>query len=143
MSVLLVVNTSPYGSEGPYNAFRLAEALALRDEHVEVFLMGDAVQAARAGQDPRGAHASLEQMLVDLLERAVDVSCCGTCCSTRGLTEDHLIPSVRTATIHDPVAARGGGGKVVDGGGAHTRDCLLYTSPSPRDGLLSRMPSSA
>ena len=23
------------------------------------------------------------------------------------------------------------------------RNCLLYTSPSPRDGLLSRMPSSA
>ena len=23
------------------------------------------------------------------------------------------------------------------------RDCLLYTSPSPRDGLLYRMPSSA
>ena len=26
---------------------------------------------------------------------------------------------------------------------ALTRSCLLYTSPSPRDGLLSRMPSSA
>ena len=25
----------------------------------------------------------------------------------------------------------------------HNRHCLLYTSPSPRDGLLSRMPSSA
>ena len=25
----------------------------------------------------------------------------------------------------------------------HTKTCLLYTSPSPRDGLLSRMPSSA
>ena len=25
----------------------------------------------------------------------------------------------------------------------HYRNCLLYTSPSPRDGLLSRMPSSA
>ena len=24
-----------------------------------------------------------------------------------------------------------------------SRFCLLYTSPSPRDGLLSRMPSSA
>ena len=24
-----------------------------------------------------------------------------------------------------------------------SRNCLLYTSPSPRDGLLSRMPSSA
>ena len=28
---------------------------------------------------------------------------------------------------------------IVDGGNT----CLLYTSPSPRDGLLSRMPSSA
>ena len=27
--------------------------------------------------------------------------------------------------------------------GNKVRDCLLYTSPSPRDGLLSRMPSSA
>ena len=27
--------------------------------------------------------------------------------------------------------------------GANLSGCLLYTSPSPRDGLLSRMPSSA
>ena len=27
--------------------------------------------------------------------------------------------------------------------GAKVYRCLLYTSPSPRDGLLSRMPSSA
>ena len=27
--------------------------------------------------------------------------------------------------------------------GYRTEPCLLYTSPSPRDGLLSRMPSSA
>ena len=27
--------------------------------------------------------------------------------------------------------------------GPNTSTCLLYTSPSPRDGLLSRMPSSA
>ena len=26
---------------------------------------------------------------------------------------------------------------------SQNKDCLLYTSPSPRDGLLSRMPSSA
>ena len=29
------------------------------------------------------------------------------------------------------------------GAGTDTGTCLLYTSPSPRDGLLSRMPSSA
>ena len=28
-------------------------------------------------------------------------------------------------------------------GGERENNCLLYTSPSPRDGLLSRMPSSA
>ena len=27
--------------------------------------------------------------------------------------------------------------------GAHVQGCLLYTSPSPRDATLSRMPSSA
>ena len=30
-----------------------------------------------------------------------------------------------------------------DAGVDFVRSCLLYTSPSPRDGLLSRMPSSA
>ena len=36
-------------------------------------------------------------------------------------------------------------GKVKPGSTAHQTHptCLLYTSPSPRDGLLSRMPSSA
>src|SRR5665647_3898037 len=36
-------------------------------------------------------------------------------------------------------------GGVADGGRTieRFRCCLLYTSPSPRDGLLSRMPSSA
>ena len=37
------------------------------------------------------------------------------------------------------------GDLIVTKGGIHGKviDCLLYTSPSPRDGLLSRMPSSA
>ena len=30
-----------------------------------------------------------------------------------------------------------------DNGAGKSTLCLLYTSPSPRDGLLSRMPSSA
>ena len=32
---------------------------------------------------------------------------------------------------------------VVSAMSGETNRCLLYTSPSPRDGLLSRMPSSA
>ena len=33
--------------------------------------------------------------------------------------------------------------KIIAVSGNHDYSCLLYTSPSPRDGLLSRMPSSA
>ena len=32
---------------------------------------------------------------------------------------------------------------MMDTGSGYVDPCLLYTSPSPRDGLLSRMPSSA
>ena len=35
------------------------------------------------------------------------------------------------------------GDQTVPSGPAGYKICLLYTSPSPRDGLLSRMPSSA
>ena len=34
-------------------------------------------------------------------------------------------------------------GQIGDKGSQGVQGCLLYTSPSPRDGLLSRMPSSA
>ena len=33
--------------------------------------------------------------------------------------------------------------KVTKNTQSNSKFCLLYTSPSPRDGLLSRMPSSA
>ena len=36
-----------------------------------------------------------------------------------------------------------GEGKEIEISEEEVYNCLLYTSPSPRDGLLSRMPSSA
>ena len=36
-----------------------------------------------------------------------------------------------------------GGGKVIRDGMGQSQVCLLYTSPSPRDRYISRMPSSA
>ena len=43
------------------------------------------------------------------------------------------------AQIHSGARGKAGGVIVCN----TPLDCLLYTSPSPRDGLLSRMPSSA
>ena len=53
MNVLVIVNDQPYGSERAYNALRLADALAKRkDVELRVFLFGDAVGCAVAGQNP-------------------------------------------------------------------------------------------
>ncbi len=101
MSVAMLVNASPYGTEQPFNALRLAQALELAGETVELLFMGDAVNVARQGQDPRGAHASLEALLIELIEKGVDVTLCGTCCQTRGLRESDLIEGVVSGNIHD------------------------------------------
>lgn len=48
---MFILNDGPYGCERAYNALRLAGALAGRTEQwVRVFLLGDAVGCARAGQ---------------------------------------------------------------------------------------------
>lgn len=101
MSVVVLINGSPYGTELPYNALRLAQALELTGETVEVLLMGDGVNAARCGQEPRAAHASLEAQLDELVGKGVAVTLCGTCCQTRGVQEGDLIDGVIVGTIHD------------------------------------------
>jgi len=101
MVTTLIVNGSPYGSELPYNALRLAGALLVKEHWVEVFFLGDGVHTARRGQDPRGAHASLEEMLGELLDKGAAVTLCGTCCQTRGITQADVVEGTRLGTIHD------------------------------------------
>jgi uncharacterized protein involved in oxidation of intracellular sulfur len=113
MATAVLVNASPYGSELPYNALRLAAALELAGEEVELLLMGDGVNTARRGQDPRAAHASLEALLIELVDKGARVTLCGTCCQTRGLQEEDLIERVTVGTIHDFARVIGSSTKVV------------------------------
>ena len=53
----------------------------------------------------------------------------------------YTITSGKNAMAAGPIAIKSGVTVTVPSGSFLT--CLLYTSPSPRDGLLSRMPSSA
>jgi uncharacterized protein involved in oxidation of intracellular sulfur len=52
MNTLFIINDPPYGTERVYNALRLAHGLAKQDaaHEVTVFLMADAVLAAKAKQ---------------------------------------------------------------------------------------------
>ena len=101
MNVLVVVNDQPYGSERPYNALRLANALSKRDDvEVRVFLLGDAVACAIAGQQLPEGHYHLDRMLKGILHRA-RVGCCGTCLDVRGLTEAILIEGATRSTLEE------------------------------------------
>lgn len=67
---LFIVNDSPYGNERPYNALRLALNLVKReDASVRVFLLGDGVNCAIAGQKTPEEYYNVERMLRSLAKR--------------------------------------------------------------------------
>lgn len=67
---LFIVNDSPYGTEHPYNAFRLALNLVKREGiHVRVFLLGDGVNCAIANQRPPEGFYNAGTMLKSLARR--------------------------------------------------------------------------
>jgi uncharacterized protein involved in oxidation of intracellular sulfur len=101
MKVLMIVNDQPYGSERPYNALRLATALSKRSEvEVRVFLLGDAVICAIAGQRLPEGHYHLDRMLIGLAHQA-QVGCCGTCMDARGLEEAMLVKGARRSSLEE------------------------------------------
>ncbi len=97
----MIVNDQPYGSERPYNALRLAGALAKRDEvELRVFLLGDAVACAVAGQQLPEGHYHLDRMLKPLV-RLGEVACCGTCMDARAIKQEQLVEGARRSTLEE------------------------------------------
>jgi uncharacterized protein involved in oxidation of intracellular sulfur len=69
-SYLIVINDGSYGSERPYNALRLALNLVKRTGvRVRVFLVGDGVQCAVAGQKTPEGYYNIERMVKSLAQR--------------------------------------------------------------------------
>jgi uncharacterized protein involved in oxidation of intracellular sulfur len=67
---LFVINDAPYGNERPYNALRLALNLVKRPEaFIRVFLTGDGVNCAIAGQKTPDGYYNVERMLKSLAHR--------------------------------------------------------------------------
>ena len=67
---LFIINDAPYGSERPYNALRLALDLVKRPEiQVRVFLVGDGVNCALAGQQTPDGYYNVERMLKSAARR--------------------------------------------------------------------------
>ena len=96
------------------------ELQAIVDEHPLVLFMKGEPGAAQCGFSNRAA-----QVLQSLGEPFASVNI---------LTDPRAIPSVCAWSDFPTMPQVFVHGELI---------CLLYTSPSPRDGLLSRMPSSA
>ena len=100
--ILMILNGSAYGSDETFNAIRLAVALARHDEaKVTVFLLGDAVTCAVAGQKTPDGYYNLGRMLKSVVQHGGSIACCGTCLETRGLTADLLIKEAGRSSMHE------------------------------------------
>jgi uncharacterized protein involved in oxidation of intracellular sulfur len=107
MKSLFIINDPPYGTERAYNALRLAHALAKKDSAAEitVFLMADAVLAAKGGQRTPEGFYNIERMLKRVLAAKGRVLLCGTCMDARGFTDSELMEGARRSTMDELAAA--------------------------------------
>jgi len=114
MKYLIVLNDPPYGTERSYNALRLAGSLATKHEQaeVDVFLMGDAVACAKAGQATPNGYYNLERMLKPVLRRG-RVLLCGSCMDARGLKEVEVAEGAERSTLEELTQLTAGADKVI------------------------------
>ena len=99
---LFVINDPPYGSERSYNGLRLAAALVKRGgQHVRVFLIGDAVSGAKAGQVTPDGYYKIENMLRSVSNRQGEIGVCGGCMDARGITVGELADSCGRSSMEE------------------------------------------
>ena len=102
MNVLVILNDPPYGTERSYNGLRLAGSLAKRaDTEVRIFLIGDAVGCAAAGQQTPNGYYNLERMIKACTNRGVQVGCCGSCIEARAIGEDRLVAGAHRSSMEE------------------------------------------
>lgn len=100
-STLFILNDAPYGSERPYNALRLAGAVAgTEGQKVRVFLMADSVTCAKAGQKVPEGYYNI-QLMLDKVIRKGEVALCGTCMDARGMTESDMLNGAKRSTLSE------------------------------------------
>jgi uncharacterized protein involved in oxidation of intracellular sulfur len=101
MTILILINDAPYGTEKAYNALRLAMALQKEplNTQVNVFLMADAVTCGLPNQTTPQGYYNIERMLKSVIAKGGKVKMCGTCADARGIGELQLIEGVEISNM--------------------------------------------
>lgn len=66
-----------------------------------MFLVGDGVGCALAGQHPPEAFCNPERMIESAARHGAEVGACGTCLDARGITEDLLAKGVHRSSLEE------------------------------------------
>jgi uncharacterized protein involved in oxidation of intracellular sulfur len=102
VKIMVQLNDPPYGTERTWNGLRLAQSLARREPvEVRVFLFGDSVGAAVAGQKLPDGYYHLDRMIADLVRHGGTVGCCGTCLDARGLSDVPLVEGAHRGSLDE------------------------------------------
>jgi len=103
LNTLLILHDPPYGTERAHNGLRLAQTLLKENAALQlaVFLLADAVTAARKGQKTAEGFYNVEHMLKRLVASNAQVLLCGTCMDARGIQENDLIEGVKRSSMDD------------------------------------------
>jgi len=106
MQTLLILNDPPYGTERCYNGLRLALALTKSDPAtiVTIFLMADAVTAAKSGQKTPDGYYNVERMLKGVLAGKGQILLCGTCMEARGISDADVVAGARRSSMAELAA---------------------------------------
>lgn len=104
MKTLMILNDAPYGSERSYNGLRLAGSLARKGAELRLFLIGDVVACAKAGQKVPSGYYNAETMLGAVIRPGGVVGVCGSCIEARGIGETELAQGARRSTMDELTA---------------------------------------
>ena len=98
----MILNDPPYGTERNYNGLRLANNLLKMEENLDlvVFLMANAVNCAKTGQQTPEGYYNLERMLKPAIRKG-RVLLCGTCMDTRGLKDTEILDGCQKSTMDE------------------------------------------
>jgi uncharacterized protein involved in oxidation of intracellular sulfur len=115
VQILLILNDPPYGTERCYNGLRLAQAFTKSDPAIMVtlFLMADAVMAAKSGQNTPDGYYNVERMLKGVLAGKGQILLCGTCMDTRGLSDTAMLAGAKRSSMAELAAITASAEKVL------------------------------
>jgi tRNA 2-thiouridine synthesizing protein D len=108
-SITVVVGDPPYGKERVYTALRFSLVALHQGHQVNMFVLEDAVFAAKRGQSPPempvgdAGMPNCEQLLAASIQEGLKVKACRVCSANRGLTSEELIEGVEMASMIDMV----------------------------------------